>query len=102
MAEGRFEALGGGNYRAAGELTFETVPGVWERSRGMFEADQAEVAVELSDVARVDSAGLALLIEWVRAAREAKAAIRFRDIPEQLLAIARVSGVEEILPLDAG
>mgnify|MGYP002713005404 CR=1 FL=1 len=101
MVDGRFEALGGGDFRAVGELTFETVPEVWERSRGMFEAGAAEIGVEFSGVTWADSAGLALLIEWVRSAREAGVALRFRDIPEQMLAIARVSGVEDILPLDA-
>jgi phospholipid transport system transporter-binding protein len=54
--------------------------------------------VDLSGVTHADSAGVALLIEWVAALRDTGREIRFSAIPGQVLAIARLSGVDEFLP----
>jgi len=51
-------------------------------------------------VVRADSAGLALLVEWMRAARRAGRPLRYRAIPPQMLAIARVSSLDQVLPLE--
>ncbi|MDZ7808811.1 MAG: ABC transporter substrate-binding protein [Arhodomonas sp.] len=59
-----------------------------------------DAVVDLSAVERADSAGLALVLEWVRAARAARTAGPFPGNARQLLAIARVSGVDAILPLE--
>lgn len=89
-----------GLLRVDGELTFATVTAVLEQSRPLLASAEGRVAVELSAVERVDSAGLALLIQWVRMAREHGVEIMFRHIPEQLLAIAHASDLDEILPLE--
>lgn len=91
-----FEDLGDGRYAARGVLRFQTVPGLWRETLGRFAAAR-EVTVDLAGVSEVDSAGLALLIEWVREARRAGGTVRFLNVPAQLLAIARVSGLERLL-----
>jgi phospholipid transport system transporter-binding protein len=60
-----------------------------------------EVVVDLSGVDRIDSAGLALLVEWLREARRKGTSIRFENIPVRMLAIAKVCGLEQILPREA-
>lgn len=89
-----------GVLRVSGELTFSTVSAALERSRPLLEAAKGWLVMELADVVRVDSAGLALLIQWMRMARERGVDILFRHIPEQLMAIARASDLEAILPLE--
>jgi phospholipid transport system transporter-binding protein len=44
-----------------------------------------------------DSAGLALLIEWLSVAKSAGRALRFENIPSQLQQLARLSEVEELV-----
>ena len=53
----------------------------------------------LKGVTRADSAGLALLLEWLRRSERAGCSISFVNVPEQLMSIARICGLEGILPL---
>ncbi len=94
-------AAGSGRFRVTGELTFSTVPLLAARSDGLPAFPVGEtVEIDLGGVERADSAGLALLTEWLRRARAGGCAIRFSQVPEQMLAIARISGLGAILPLD--
>ena len=99
MTEARLEASSPGHYRLAGELNFDSVPALAGRSGELFR-EPGEVRVSLADVTRADSAGLALLVDWLREARRRGRRIAFTHVPAQLLALARVSGVDELLPLD--
>ncbi len=98
MTSARFKA-GDGGCRVEGELTFDTVTSVLMQSEPAFRSGEGELAIDLSGVTRADSAGLALLMEWIRRAKGAKREVRFRQIPEQMLAIARTSDMDSLLPL---
>ena len=84
-----------------GELSFASVPALWEQWKEV-SSGQAQLDVDLSGVQRSDSAGLALLVSCVRQARQTGQVVRFLNIPAQMLAIARVSGLDEVLPLHRG
>jgi len=98
MTEVRLEAVSPGCYRLIGELDFDSVPALAGRGRELFSAD-GDVQVSLDAVERVDSAGLVLLVDWLREARRRGRGISFTCVPPQLLALARVSGVDELLAL---
>ncbi len=98
MANRQIERLDDGSYRLHGDLDFTTVPQIWRESLEIFRAG-ATLSIDLAAVGRADSAGLALLIGWVKRAAEQGGQPLFKNIPAQLLAIARVSGVETMLPL---
>jgi phospholipid transport system transporter-binding protein len=87
-----------GRVALEGDLSFASVPDLWRRWRATV-AGRSVLDVDLSGVRRSDSAGLALLVACLREARQSGAQVRFFNIPSQMLAIARVSGLEEILPL---
>jgi phospholipid transport system transporter-binding protein len=53
--------------------------------------------VDLSRVTEADSAGLAVLVEWLATARKRGTQIYYEGIPSQLLALARISDLEDIL-----
>jgi len=88
----------GARLAVVGELTFATVPAL---ARGAVPFPEGETVweVDLSGVARADSAGLVLLVAWVREARRRGAELRILHVPDQLRAIARVSGVSGLLAL---
>ena len=48
----------------------------------------------------MDSAGLALLVDWWRALERQGAALVLRGAPGQLRALAAVAGLEEVLPFE--
>jgi len=98
MAEARLIDNGAGNWLLQGELGFESVAGVL-RHAGAMMAGETRLEVDLRDVSRADSAGLALLVEWLRESQHAGNEIVFINVPDQLLSIARVCGLDEILSL---
>lgn len=87
-----------GRYRLPEALTFATTPQLYLQTGKMFNTPLPLLTFDLAGVTRVDSAGLALLLEWLREAQRRGKEIRFQNIPGQLAAIAKVSGLNDILP----
>ncbi len=96
MSDIQVEDLGEGRFALHGDLTFRTASKALETSRKLF-ADHASIEVDLADVRRGDSAGLALLLEWVNWARNHVREIRFLNVPSQIEAIAQISEVDNML-----
>ncbi len=94
----RVDPRGEGAYALSGELSFETVPDAWRDTQNLFAAREV-LRFDLAGISRADSAGIALLIEWLRLARQRGARVSFEHVPAQILAIARVTGLEALLPL---
>ena len=87
-----------GRVEVHGELSFDTVPALVEPMRKIL-AERDHVAVDLAAVSRGDSAGVALLVEWMNLAERLQKSIAFLNIPQQMLSIARVSSLDQMLPL---
>jgi len=85
--------------RVEGDLTFATVGALLAASQPLFSAGPGPLRIDLSGVGRADSAGLALLIEWLRLARGAGCELQFQAVPAQMRAIAAASGLSDILAL---
>ena len=96
MDAARLEDSGDGTWKLAGELGFATVSGLLKNTPRSFFED-GDVRLDLSGVTRADSAGLALLVEWLRESGSKGRSIAFLHMPEQMLSIARVCGLEDIL-----
>lgn len=58
-----------------------------------------EVHVDLKELEKSDSSGLALLTAWVRAAKDQNKSIQFRNIPAFMYNIIRVCGLDGVLPI---
>lgn len=98
MAEATLVDNGAGHWLLQGELDFGSVPAVL-RHAGAEMLGKDRLEVDLREVTRADSAGLALLVEWLRESELAGNEIVFINVPDQLLSIARVCGLDEILSL---
>lgn len=92
----------GGRRRIAlqGDLIFETVPQVWHEHAATITGEGSEFTVDLQAVKRVDSSALALMVSFARSAHNNKKTLNFEHIPDAVLAIARVTGVDEFLGLN--
>jgi phospholipid transport system transporter-binding protein len=88
--------LGDGRFAIHGDLGFQTVIEALEQSKEHF-APHSIIEIDLAGVQRADSAGLALLLEWVNWARGSAREITFRNIPAQITSIAEISEVEDML-----
>ncbi len=101
MNEPRLTETGNGRWLLEGELNFSSVLEVPGTPFTGLTAGR-EIQVDLKGVTRTDSAGLALLLEWQRESERVGKAITFIHVPEQLLAIASLCGLDEILSFQAG
>jgi phospholipid transport system transporter-binding protein len=99
MDEPRIEETGHGSWLLVGDLSFTTVPAL-RGGLDMKSADQPRISIDLAGVTRSDSAGLALLIEWLRESERLGKTITFMNMPVQMQSIARVCGLDGILPAD--
>jgi phospholipid transport system transporter-binding protein len=55
--------------------------------------------VDLGEVSELDSSALAVLLAWLREARDRNRELVFAGLPAGLSAIARLYGVAELLPV---
>jgi len=82
-----------------GALSFETLPGVLERT-GQFAArpDVPDcLTIDFADVGAVDSSAVALLLEWRRLAASLGKRLAFVNLPANLLALANLYGVADLI-----
>lgn len=91
-----FQALGDGRFSISGTLGFATATGILERSKELFD-ELPVIRLDLSGVTSGDSAGMALLLEWINWARAYRREIYYTGVPQQIRAIARISEVEDLL-----
>jgi len=96
VKEVNLEDLGDGKFAVRSDLTFESATRLLSQSKQLF-SDHARICVDMSGVRQSDSAGLALLLEWVSWARHYEREIVYENIPAQLLSIAEISEVSDIL-----
>jgi len=99
MDEPRIEETGHGSWVLVGDLSFTTVPALRD-GLDIKSADRPRISIDLGGVTRSDSAGLALLIEWLRESERLGKTITFLNMPAQMQSIARVCGLEGILRAD--
>jgi phospholipid transport system transporter-binding protein len=95
--EAAFVAVGDGVYRLEASLTFATVPLLRNAGMARIAGAAGPIEFDLQGVAVVDSAGLALLIDWLADARAQQRTLRYGQLPEVLRALARLSDVESLL-----
>jgi phospholipid transport system transporter-binding protein len=96
VSNARIDALGAGRFRVGGVLNAATVVDLLKQSRERF-AGATRLEMDLGAVTESDSAGLALLLEWLRLARHASQQIHYVNVPAQISALARISEVDDLL-----
>ena len=82
----------------SGEISVHTVTSLLGEGRAAIKALPADMAVlDLSAVTKADSAGLALVVDWMRTAKHGGSKLQVVGLSAQLADIARVSGLEDFL-----
>lgn len=83
------------SYRAAAELSLRNA--VAQVQAGIAAIAQGQLNFDLAALAVVDSAAVAVLLEWQRAARGQGKTICFQNIPASLESLISLYGVSELL-----
>ena len=84
--------------RVRGELDFDSVADLWERVGLLFRTEPIR-RIDLSEVSRANSAGVALLVLWLRQARQQRRELVFVNVPAQMRAIIEVADLDTVLPM---
>ncbi len=82
-------------------MTFDSVNELWRESDEMFSSDGV-VEVDLREVTHTDSAGLALLVEWLREAGRRGGRVEYLNLPDQLIALADAANLQPVLTGNRG
>jgi phospholipid transport system transporter-binding protein len=86
------------HYAVSGALTFATARSALSSGIEAFKSASAgPLDVDFSGVDASDSAGLAVLVEWLAWARRNGRELRYSRVPEAICAIARISEVDGLL-----
>jgi phospholipid transport system transporter-binding protein len=93
----RLVADGTGKLAAQGPLTFATARLARQLGARALGGGDGGVEIDCGAVTAADSAGLAVLLEWLALARARGRGLRYQHLPEGLTALARISDVEELL-----
>ena len=91
-----FEVMEAGRSCVVGLLAFTTVAHLLPLGSAAITEGHASI-IDLSRVTGSDSSGLALLIEWLSVAQEAKQVLRYENMPAQLHQLALLSEVEDLV-----
>jgi len=102
MSEAKFTHLQDNEFKLLGHLTYLTVANLLKKETQSFNnciknKSLKNIVINLKEVQNTDSSGIAFIVELIRLAHIYEKEIIFHHVPEQMLAIAKLSSVDELL-----
>lgn len=86
----------GDRFIMRGSLNMETVPVLF--SQGIAQLTQGDLTVDFSQVENIDSATVSMLLGWKRAAQTHHRQLSVQGLPENLISLATLYGVADLMP----
>jgi len=87
-----------------GDMVFDNADALCHQGRDFIQhapsVDGSVVIVDLSGVEAVSSVAVSVLLSWMRTADKHGSTLSIEAMPDRLLDIARVSGVDAVLPIE--
>ncbi|UVE18570.1 STAS domain-containing protein [Pseudomonas sp. LS44] len=100
MSEASIRQAEAGVLRLEGVLDYRSGPQLREEGGRLIRAAEgAELLLDCSAVEHSSSVGLSLLLAFMRDAAALGKRLVFRGLPQDMRKIAKVSGLDEVLPL---
>lgn len=96
-AGARLVAAGEGQARVEGAMDFDTVSPLLAAGVALLKRG-SRLTIDLGGVTSANSAGLALLLEWLDLARSRQVALSYLNLPDSLARIAELSNLQSLLP----
>jgi phospholipid transport system transporter-binding protein len=93
-----FAPVGAGAFAVRGAMTFATAARLHAAGLAALGASgEPRLVLDCAGVGNADSAGLAVLVDWLAWARATGKALQLNNVPAKLLDIARISELDELL-----
>ncbi len=87
-----------GRLYLSGVLDADTVTTIYSDGRTLIQRSANEsLVLDMSRLDASNSSGLALLIDWLRIARQNSVQLSLYNLPQQLLDVARVCGLGDLI-----
>lgn len=83
-------------YYVRGAITMVTADAILIEGLEQFKGDS--VLIDLSKVDELDSAAISVMLHWIRDAQSRSSKIKFVNIPANLLSLAVLYGVHDLIP----
>jgi phospholipid transport system transporter-binding protein len=87
-----------GRLRVEGVLDFSSVTALAAEAESLFPAS-GPLRIDLSGVESANSAGLALLLEWLERAQSRRLKLEYLNLPDSLKRIAAISNLGSLVPV---
>ena len=81
-----------------GDLDVYSVADAIKQGNKLIKSKRSIEVIDMCDVKKIDSAGLAFIIEIMKTAKKYKKNIQFKNIPARMHTVAEVYGLSQILP----
>jgi len=86
---------GPGRFALEGDVRKEHVADLWAHGQALW-SNLAQVELDLVAVESCDSAGLALLVDWLRIAKSQGQRLHLKNFTAQMAALARLGELESL------
>jgi phospholipid transport system transporter-binding protein len=100
MQAGNISIESDGSARLTGEMTFKSTPALFRAVEKMVNEGQNVTIFDLQGVSRVDSSGLALLLEWQATALPGNRKLCILNAPASLLQLAQLCEAGDLLDME--
>ncbi|HIF9397353.1 TPA: STAS domain-containing protein [Photobacterium damselae] len=90
-----WQAHENGDYSLSGALDRDTVPDLWQNRQNWMPL-QETVRIDLAELARIDSAGMVMLLHLIQQLQQAGSTVSLCHVPQQLMTLLRLSHVESM------
>lgn len=88
----------GDRIKVTGDVTMETASKLFHE--GLPYSGNNSLVIDFSQLGKVDSSAVSLMLVWMREAKRNKVSVRFESVPANLVSLADLYGVAELLPLN--
>jgi phospholipid transport system transporter-binding protein len=86
-----------GKWHVIGDVLMDNANLILDQSEAF--SMTGEIEVDFTDVTNVDTSALSLMLEWQRRASISLCVVKFANLPENLISLANLYGVEAFIPV---
>lgn len=88
-----------GQLKLSGSLTFDSAVNIEQQGRELLVKQSSNCEVNLAGIKDASSAALSVLLSWMRQAHHLSIDLSITNMPTELYDLARVSGLDNVLPI---
>jgi phospholipid transport system transporter-binding protein len=97
MVNAELRMISASSASLSGDLLNSTAVGVIEPGKHLLSKAGSEWTVDMSGVGRVSSVGVALILEWLRAANAQNIELKIKNLPQHMRPIIDISDLQPVI-----